>query len=60
MGTSRIAFLMTVLSLMAGAQQVPPGTHSSSDRDHKLCLYFDGYQGVQLMGEQDALWCKGK
>lgn len=28
--------------------------------DLKVCLYFDGYQGVQLASEQSALWCKCK
>ena len=25
-----------------------------------LCLYFDGYQGVQLGDKRTALWCKCK
>lgn len=25
--------------------------------DGKLCLFFDGYQGVQLMNQKNALWC---
>jgi hypothetical protein len=24
----------------------------------KLCVYFDGYQGVQLADRHSALWCK--
>jgi hypothetical protein len=26
----------------------------------RLCMAFDGYQGVQLMNEKAALWCKCK
>ena len=26
----------------------------------RLCMYFDGYQGVQLGSRTDALWCKVK
>jgi hypothetical protein len=26
----------------------------------RLCIYFDGYQGVQLGNPIDALWCKAK
>jgi hypothetical protein len=29
-------------------------------KDVKLCLYFDGYQGVQLGDKQGALWCRCK
>ena len=32
----------------------------SDYHDAKLCLYFDGYQGVQLGNRTDALWCKVK
>jgi hypothetical protein len=32
----------------------------SDYKDVKLCLYFDGYQGVQLGDKQGALWCKCK
>jgi len=32
----------------------------SDYKDVKLCLSFDGYQGVQLGDKQDALWCKCK
>ena len=32
----------------------------SDYKDVELCLAFDGYQGVQLAGKQDALWCKCK
>jgi hypothetical protein len=28
--------------------------------DARLCMSFDGYQGVQLMNKKDALWCKCK
>src|SRR5712691_8239440 len=30
----------------------------SDYHDAKLCVYFDGYQGVQLGNRKDALWCK--
>ena len=26
----------------------------------KLCIYFDGYEGVQLGNRKTALWCKAK
>ena len=32
----------------------------SSEDDGKLCMYFDGYQGVQLGNRTIALWCKVK
>jgi hypothetical protein len=32
----------------------------SDYKDVKLCLYFDGYQGVQLGDKQGALWCRCK
>jgi hypothetical protein len=32
----------------------------SDFKDIKLCLYFDGYQGVQLGDKHNALWCKCK
>jgi hypothetical protein len=32
---------------------------SKSD-DARLCIYFDGYQGVQLGNQTNALWCKVK
>ena len=32
----------------------------SDYRAVKLCLYFDGYQGVQLGNGKNALWCKCK
>ena len=32
----------------------------SDYHDAKLCVYFDGYQGVQLGNRRDALWCKVK
>ena len=32
----------------------------SEYHDAKLCMYFDGYQGVQLGNRTDALWCKVK
>jgi len=32
----------------------------SDYHDAKLCIYFDGYQGVQLGNRNDALWCKAK
>ena len=30
----------------------------SEEHDDKLCIYYDGYQGVQLGNRRDALWCK--
>jgi hypothetical protein len=32
----------------------------SEEDDARLCLYFDGYQGVQLENRKVALWCKAK
>jgi hypothetical protein len=32
----------------------------SDYQDVELCLYFDGYQGVQLRDKQGALWCRCK
>jgi len=32
----------------------------SDYHDAKLCISFDGYQGVQLGNHTDALWCKVK
>src|ERR1700691_6005139 len=32
----------------------------SDYHDAKLCVYFDGYEGVQLGNRTDALWCKVK
>jgi len=32
----------------------------SDYKDLHLCVYFDGYQGVQLGDKQDARWCKCK
>ena len=32
----------------------------SDYKDIRLCLYFDGYEGVQLGDKQDDLWCKCK
>lgn len=32
----------------------------SDYHDAKLCICFDGYQGVQLGNRTDALWCKAK
>ncbi len=32
----------------------------SDYRAVKLCLYFDGYQGVQVGNGKNALWCKCK
>ena len=32
----------------------------SQYRERKLCLAFDGYQGVQLADKHSALWCKCK
>ena len=33
---------------------------SPQDDDARVCLYFDGYQGVQLGDRKSALWCKVK
>jgi hypothetical protein len=30
----------------------------SEYRDEKLCIYYDGYQGVQLGNRTNAPWCK--
>jgi hypothetical protein len=32
----------------------------ATEDDAKLCIYFDGYQGVQLGNRKAALWCKAK
>jgi hypothetical protein len=32
----------------------------SEDDDAKVCIYFDGYQGVQLGNRKTAFWCKAK
>jgi len=32
----------------------------SEDDDARVCIYFDGYQGVQLGNRTIALWCKAK
>jgi hypothetical protein len=32
----------------------------SDYHDTRLCISFDGYQGVQLGNRTDALWCKAK
>jgi len=32
----------------------------SDYKETTLCLYFDGYQGVQLGDKETALWCKCK
>jgi len=32
----------------------------SDYKDVKLCIYFDGYQGVQLGDNHSALWCQCK
>lgn len=32
----------------------------AEEDDAKLCIYFDGYQGVQLGNKKTALWCKAK
>jgi hypothetical protein len=32
----------------------------SDFKEAMLCLYYDGYQGVQLEDKQTALWCKCK
>ena len=30
----------------------------AGDDDAKLCIYFDGYQGVQLGNKKNADWCR--
>jgi hypothetical protein len=32
----------------------------SEDDDARLCIYFDGYQGVQLGNKKNADWCRVK
>ncbi len=32
----------------------------SEDDKAKVCIYFDGYQGVQLGDRKNALWCEAK
>lgn len=32
----------------------------SEDDDAKVCIYFDGYQGVQLGNKRNADWCRVK
>jgi hypothetical protein len=32
----------------------------SQEDDARLCMYFDGYQGVQLESRKTAFWCKAK
>lgn len=32
----------------------------SADDDARLCIYFDGYQGVQLGNKRSAGWCRAK
>ena len=32
----------------------------SGFKEAVVCLYFDGYQGVQLGDKRTALWCKCK
>ena len=32
----------------------------SEGDDAKLCIYFDGYQGVQLGSQKNADWCRVK
>jgi hypothetical protein len=32
----------------------------SPDDNAKLCIYFDGYQGVQLGNATNALWCRAE
>ena len=33
---------------------------SEDDDARRLCVYFEGYQGVQLGNTKNALWCKVK
>jgi hypothetical protein len=32
----------------------------AKEDDAKLCIYYDGYQGVQLGNRKTALWCRAK
>ena len=32
----------------------------SKDDDSRLCIYYDGYQGVQLGNTKNADWCRVK
>jgi len=32
----------------------------SPDDNTKLCIYFDGYQGVQLGNTTNAFWCRAE
>jgi hypothetical protein len=32
----------------------------SQNDDARVCIYFDGYQGVQLGNRENALWCRAK
>jgi hypothetical protein len=32
----------------------------AEDDDARLCIYFDGYQGVQLGSKKNADWCRVK
>jgi hypothetical protein len=32
----------------------------AEDDDAKLCIYFDGYEGVQVGNRKTALWCRAK
>jgi hypothetical protein len=32
----------------------------SEEDDARLCVYFDGYQGVQMGNRKSALWCKAE
>ncbi len=45
--------------LTSDGKQIQSFRFKFSDyHDAKLCVYFDGYQGVQLGNRTDALWCK--
>jgi|HubBroStandDraft_6_1064221.scaffolds.fasta_scaffold18526_5 hypothetical protein len=47
--------------LTSDGKQIQSFRFKFSDyHDAKLCVYFDGYQGVQLGNRTDALWCKVK
>jgi TonB family protein len=47
--------------LTSDGKQIQSFRFKFSDyNDAKLCVYFDGYQGVQLGNRSDALWCKVK
>lgn len=50
-----------LVMLTSDGKQIQSFRFKFSDyHDARLCLYFDGYEGVQLGNRTDALWCKVK